>query len=126
MPGDVPAGKKLSLPKSHRLQNGWEFEKVRREGRRLVKGCLILNWRIAEGRKFSRIGVISSRKIGDAVARSRARRLMREAFRLHQYELASPSDLVLVARPSIQEKQFHQVEKDFLLLAKEAKLIGAT
>ena len=44
-------------------------------------------------------------KIGNAVARSRARRLMRESFRLHQRELARPVDLVLVARPSIAGKE---------------------
>src|SRR3954467_206597 len=125
MPGDVPAGARFSFPKSRRLQQGWEFEKIRREGRRLVKGCLILNWRIAEGRPYSRVGVISSRKIGNAVHRARARRLMREAFRLHQHQIAPSSDLVLIARPSIQEKTFGQVEKDFLLLLKEAKLQGA-
>ena len=125
MPGDASARKNLSLPKERRLQQTWEFEKVRREGQRLVKGCLILNWRIAEGQMFSRLGVISSRKIGNAVHRARARRLIREAFRLHQCELSPPSDLVVVARPSIHGKKFEQVEKDFLLLTKEAKLLGA-
>src|SRR3954466_6081541 len=125
MPGDASARKNLSLPKERRLQQTWEFEKVRREGQRLVKGCLILNWRIAEGQMFSRLGVISSRKIGNAVHRTRARRLIREAFRLHQHQIAPSSDLVLIARPSIQEKTFGQVEKDFLLLLKEAKLQGA-
>ena len=124
MPGDVPAGSNFSLPKTRRLQRAWEFEKVRREGQRLVKGCLILNWRFAEGQKFSRIGVISSRKIGNAVARSRARRLMREAFRLHHWELNKTVDLVLIARPSIKRKSFQQVEKDFLTLAREAKILG--
>ena len=123
MPGDVPAGKKLSLPKSRRLQQAWEFEKVRREGQRLVKGCLILNWRTAAEQQFCRIGVITSRKIGNAVRRARARRLMREAFRQHQHELTH-ADLVLIARPSIHGKEFAQVEKDFLLLTKEAKLRG--
>jgi ribonuclease P protein component len=124
MPGDAPAVKTFSLPKSHRLQKTWEFEKVRREGQRLVKGCLILNWRIVEGQKFCRLGIISSRKIGNAVVRSRARRLIREVFRLHRGELSPASDLIFIARPSIQEKGYSQVEKDFLLLTREAKLRG--
>ena len=123
MPGDVPV-LKLSLPKSHRLQKTWEFEKVRRDGKRLVRGCLILNWKPVEGSQFCRVGIITSRKIGNAVHRARARRLMREAFRRHQHEIQSPSDLVLVARPSIKGKIFAQVQKDFLLLLKEAKLRG--
>jgi ribonuclease P protein component len=114
----------LTLPRASRLQRTWEFEKVRREGRRLVKGCLVLNWRPAAERAFCRVGVITSRRIGNAVERTRARRLMREVFRLHQREIKGPADLILLARPSIKGKGYRQVEKDFLLLLKEANLQG--
>lgn len=97
---------------------------MRREGKRLVKGCLILNWRSSEGLGECKLGVVTSKKIGNAVERSRARRLMRQAFRLHQEGIRRKSELVLVARPSIQGKEFREVEKDFLLLLKEAKLRG--
>ncbi|MGN6386912.1 MAG: ribonuclease P protein component [Verrucomicrobiota bacterium] len=123
MPGEVPAGA-LKFPKSRRLQKNWEFERVRREGKRLVKGCLILNWRSSEGLRECKLGVVTSKKIGNAVERSRARRLMRQAFRLHQNEIERKSELVLVARPSIGGKDFLEVEKDFLRLLKEAKLRG--
>ncbi len=61
-----------------------------------------------------RLGVVTSRKIGGAVVRSRARRLLRESFRQHQHEFAQPVELVLVARNSIAGKKFAEVEKDFL------------
>jgi ribonuclease P protein component len=61
--------------------------------------------------------------VGGAVARNRARRLMREAFRRHQLELAQPVDLVLVARPSIAGKGFAEVERDFLITLRKAKLL---
>ena len=122
MPGDVPAGKKHGFSQGQRLKLGWEFETVRREGSRLVKGCLVLNFRPNPEQKWSRLGVITSRKIGNAVVRSRARRLMREAFRLHQGELKKAADLILIARQSIREKQFQGVEKDFLWLVREAGL----
>ena len=53
----------------------------------------------------------------------RARRLLREAFRLHQLELAQPLDLVLVARPSIVGKKFSVVEKDFLAALHQGQLL---
>jgi ribonuclease P protein component len=71
----------------------------------------------------SRLGVITTRKLGNAVARSRARRLLRESFRRHQLELARPVDLVLVARPSIAGKSFIQVEHEFLATARKAGLL---
>ncbi|MES1181107.1 MAG: ribonuclease P protein component [Verrucomicrobiota bacterium] len=70
----------------------------------------------------SRLGVVTSKKIGDAPDRSRARRLLRESFRLHQHEFSQPVDLVLVARNSIAGKSFAGVEKDFLAAVKRAGL----
>jgi ribonuclease P protein component len=48
---------------------------------------------------------------------------MREAFRLHQHDLAGTVDLVLVARPSIAGKGLAEVEKDFLTTLRKAKLL---
>jgi len=70
-----------------------------------------------------RLGVVTSRKIGGAVVRSRARRLLRESFRQHQHELAQPVELVLVARPSIAGRAFAEVEKDFLMALNGANLL---
>jgi ribonuclease P protein component len=58
------------------------------------------------------------------VARTRARRLLRESFRLHQRELKRPLTLVLVARPSIAGKSFSDVERDYLNLMRQAGLLA--
>ncbi len=55
---------------------------------RLVSGCLIANVLPRPAGLASRLGVVTSKKIGNAVVRSRARRLLRESFRLHQRDLA--------------------------------------
>ena len=120
MPGERPAPQRNRFPQSARLKRAWEFERTRAEGQRLAKGCLILNWRFAEAP--SRLGVVTSKKIGGAVARSRARRLLRETFRLHRRELQS-AEIVLVARNSIAGKDFAQVERDFLNAARQARLL---
>lgn len=95
------------------------------QGRRLAQGCLILNWVDSPPSNLPRLGVITGRKIGHAVIRSRARRLLREAFRLNQRCLSKPVDLVLVARASIVGKAFTEVETDFLMALKKARLIRA-
>jgi len=86
-------------------------------------GCLIANWQRAPERQAGRLGVITSSRIGNAVVRNRARRLLRECFRLHQHSLAYPVELVLVARPSIVNKDFFGVEKDFLTTLRKAGLL---
>ena len=88
MPGHSPAA--LGFPRSRRLKQEGEFARARAQGRRLVCGCLIANVLPRPGLPAARLGVVTGKKVGNAVARNRARRLMRESFRLHQHELAGP------------------------------------
>jgi len=121
MPAEPP--KRLRLRRSSRLAQNRDFVRVRQSGQRLVWGCLIANWdRLPEGAP-PKLGVVTSKKIGGAVERSRARRLLRESFRLHQHELAAPIELVLVARNSIAGKDFAGVERDFLAALRRASLL---
>ena len=111
---------RLRLTRAMRIKQSRDFARVKQEGRRLVNGCLIANWSKAPD---SRLGVVVSSKVGNAVVRARARRLLREAFRLHQCELTQPVDLILVARASIDGKKFSEVEKDFLSTLRKAGLL---
>src|SRR4029079_11475397 len=91
---------RLGLGRAMRLQHKNEFAGIREKGRRVSKGCLIANWIRLPAGSPSRLGVVTSRKLGKAHVRTRARRLLRESFRLHQHELREPIALVLVARAS--------------------------
>jgi ribonuclease P protein component len=112
----------LALRRAHRIKQGRDFLRTRTEGRRLAQGCLILNWRALPASSTSRLGVITTRKLGNAVVRTRARRLLREAFRLRQHCLVHPADLVLVARSSIVGRKMGDVEKDFVTALRRAGL----
>jgi ribonuclease P protein component len=105
------------------IKQGRDFARARQQGERVALGCLIAIWRRLAPNAHSRFGVITSRRIGGAVVRSRARRLLRESFRLNQDQLARPVDLVLVARASIAGKSFSEVEKDFLTSLRKAGLL---
>jgi len=109
-----------------RIKHGRDFARVRDQGRRLAHGSLVVNWLGLPAGSCTRLGVVVGAKIGGAVVRSRVKRLLRESFRLHQTELAGPVDLVLVARPSIAGKGYHEVERDFMAALHRAGLIAAT
>jgi ribonuclease P protein component len=121
MPVEPP---RLKFGRAMRIKQGRDFSRVRQEGQRLVFGCLIANWRKLPEDSTHRLGVVTSSKIGNAVIRNRARRLLREAFRRHQHDLKHRVDLVLVARASIVGKAFAAVEKDFLTTARKAGLLS--
>ena len=113
----------LRLPQTMRLKQRRDFSELKQQGQRLAAGCLIANWKASPAGSGSRLGVITSRKLGSAVTRSRARRLLRETFRLHQHDLRQPVRMVLVARSSILGKQRADVERDFLSALRRAKLL---
>ena len=121
MRADPP--KRLRLGRASRLAQSRDFARVRQQGERLAQGCLIANWNKLPDGSPPRLGVVTSKKIGGAVERSRARRLLRETFRQHQHELAQPVELVLVARNSIAGKNFAGVEKDFLAALNRAGVL---
>jgi ribonuclease P protein component len=122
MSAGTPA--RLGLGRDSRLKLGRDFARVKQSGRRLVNGCLIANWLTLPDESASRVGVVVSKKVGGAVVRNRAKRLLRETFRVHQYEFKQPLDLVLVARSSIVGRAFVEVEKDFLIVMRKAGLLS--
>jgi ribonuclease P protein component len=114
---------RLRFPRTARIKQGRDFARVRQAGERLVIGCLIANWQRLPTGSASRLGVVTAGRIGGAVVRNRARRLLRESYRVHQHDLTTPVDLVLVARPSIAGKGFAAVERDFLTTLRKARLM---
>ncbi len=72
-----------------------------------------------------RLGVVASkRSFRRAVDRARAKRLLREAFRLNRFRFTGPSDVILLARPAIGKARCADVEKDLLDLARKVGLMA--
>ena len=114
---------RFTLPRRLRLQQSRDFARARQRGERIAQGCLVANWLKLPQGDSSKVGVITSRKVGAAVVRSRARRLLREAFRLSQHDLKGPVAMVLVARPSIVSKPFDVVVRDYVAALRRGGLL---
>jgi len=114
---------KFRLSKKNLIRTAALFNMIRRQGRRLVMPSFILNWFEDPGLDRPCLGVIVRRDTGSAVKRNRAKRLLREVFRLHQQELVKPAYLVLVARKNIVNKCFREIEEEYLNALSLAGLI---
>lgn len=108
-----------------RIKQGRDFSRVRQKGRRMSCGMFIANWQVMPEGSGSRLGVITTKRLGNAVVRGRARRLLREAFRLHQFDMAHPVDMVLVAQNSLVGKGYVAVDEAFMAMLKRAGLLLA-
>ena len=104
-----------------RLQRTSDVRRVYDEGQSWVHPLLALVAR-PNGLNFSRVGVTASRRVGNAVARNRAKRLMREAARCLYPRLEAGWDVMLVARARILEVKEPQVEEALASLLKRARL----
>lgn len=130
-----------TLSRAQRLRSSRDFLRLKDQGKRQVHGCLIMNWQaappgvavsiglaqgaMAQGSGETRLGVVTSKRVGGAVVRNRARRLLREVFRRNRYLLPPNASVVLVARPSIAGMGYAQVERDFVETLRRARLLAA-
>lgn len=81
-----------------RLRSSSAIAAVLRSGRRRAVGTVVVHVAPNE-RGDVRVAAVASRRIGDAVRRNRAKRLIREAVRVTPWRPGI--DAVVVARPSV-------------------------
>jgi len=94
-----------------RLTSGAEYRRVFRRGTR-VDGALFLLVAAPNRDGHCRLGLAAGRRVGGAVARNRARRLLRESFRKNKHG-GEALDLVFVVKPGIVGRSQEEVEREY-------------
>ncbi|MBQ6809563.1 MAG: ribonuclease P protein component [Clostridia bacterium] len=87
------------------------FTRLYGKGKSQVSGTCVVYFR-QNNLKLNRLGLTSTKKIGCAVKRNRARRVIREAYRLLEDKLRVGYDIVIVARTKATSVPMFAVKND--------------
>ncbi len=98
----------FNFPKTVRLLKSAQFDRVFARRCSFADGLIVVYFAIGESKR-PRLGLVVSRKCGNAVVRNRWKRALREAFRLVQHNLPRHLDLVVLpkrnAKPDVASLQ---------------------
>ena len=102
-----------SFTKAQRVRRRGDFQQVFNKGYRVASRYFTLLLTPGSG-STARLGIVASKKIGDAVRRNRAKRLTRELFRQHHPLPGSGgADVVVIPRRDMFDAPYADLERDF-------------
>jgi len=113
------------VQRKFRLTRSEDFKRVRRSGKSYAHPLVVLIALKSEenNQPRVRVGVAAGRTVGTAVTRNRSKRLLREAMRTLIPNIASGTDLILIARPGLASASLEEVRQALFHLSKRAQLL---
>jgi ribonuclease P protein component len=106
----------MGVPTSKRLRKQDNFQKVRSLGRSVFYKSFICQYHLFVHDRVvaRRLGVIASRRVGNAVKRNRGKRIIRELFRIHEDKLPLNCDIVVILRSAYERYTYKELESHYL------------
>ncbi len=108
------------LAPRERIKKSREFGALYRGGNRARGAHFSLIYRFTD-LPYSRLAVVVSKKVGNAVERNKVKRWTREVFRRNKGVLARPTDILFLARPGVLGLGWTAFKADLLRALKELK-----
>lgn len=98
------------MKQAERLKKNEDFKKIYSKGKSVVTPYLVLYF-MRNNSGQNRLGISVSKKVGNSVVRNRAKRLIKEAFRLTPLTLKNGLDMVLIARVRMNQADYKTTVK---------------
>jgi len=105
------------FPKSNRLLKRDEFRRVYDKGSK-IQARYFTAFVLTNSQEQPSIGITVTRKIGKAVRRNRARRLVREVFRKNKLLVPQGVDMVINVKHPLIDASYSDLEEDFTTFLK--------
>ena len=113
------------MKRTKMLKKNYEFKNVLSKGE-YYSGKTVEAFILNNGSSFNYLGLAVSRKSGHAVLRNRAKRLIRENYRILEEKLIMGNSIIFLwkKKADIKQANFKQVSEDMLKIFENAKIIG--
>jgi ribonuclease P protein component len=104
------------------LRNKKDFDRLYKKGAKVHNKYFVIIF-AKNGKNYNRKAFLASKKVGKAIARNRARRLMKESFRGLAPRVRTGYDILLIARNTIEGARCPEVAKAMKTSLTKGKLL---
>lgn len=108
------------LPQAGRLKTPSDFSAVFETRKKAFGKHFVIH--IGPHSDTSKIAFVASKKVGNAVIRNKAKRRLKETYRLLQYSIIPKTNLVLVAKKGIHLVPLKDIQQELIKLLKQHHL----
>jgi ribonuclease P protein component len=108
------------MQRRSRLRQPVVLQQLRRQGQRWSHPLAVLIVQ-PNDQELSRFAFSANRRVGKAVARNRAKRLLRESVRCHLAEIQPGRDYLFLAREATAKASYDEVEAAVMQLLQRAR-----
>ena len=107
-----------------RLTRRWEFQRGYKRGKKYWNRSFVV-YVSRNSLNAVRLGITTSKKLGNSVKRNRVKRLIRESFRLSKHRICPNYDLIVVGRTASLNMKCQQAKSSLLQLFRQAKILNS-
>ena len=112
----------MNFKETQGLRKDSDFRKVYRHGKSVANRLLVM-YTLPNKSEKNRVGISVSKKVGKANIRNKARRRIKESYRLNiDGNIKAGYDIVFIARVAIKDANYTEIEKAMKHLVKKANL----
>ncbi|ANU21827.1 ribonuclease P protein component [Planococcus donghaensis] len=110
------------MNKDQRIKKNKEFQHIFKKGKSFANRQFIVYVLKSDQPEF-RVGLSVSKKVGNAVARNRIKRYIRQTFLELKDDLLPNADYIIIARPQAATLDFHESKKSLEHVLKIARTL---
>ncbi len=112
------------MKKKYRVKKNKDYQKVYHKGKSVANRQLVLYLYPQPNQTHFRVGLSVGKKMGNAVQRNKIKRYLRQAVQELENSIKPDIDFLLIARPNITGRSYHEVKQSVIHVMKLAGILN--